>query len=151
MNKLLSPKNKYKHYLYFISMAFMAIGLPVSKFLLSLSIFGLASAWLLSGPKKTQWKTFYQNKLVWITISIFLIEVIGLATTSNYDYAFSQLRIKLPLLLVPFFIASVKFSDEEYSSLLALFVGSTFVGSIICFFNYQLNLKEKFHVLPHPK
>lgn len=142
MNKLLSFIKKYNHYLYFISMACMAIGLPVSEFLMSISIFGLAIAWVLSGPKITQWKAFYQNKLAWITVSIFLIEVIGLLNTSNYEFAFSDLRIKLPLLLVPIFIAPVKFSDEEYSSLLALFVGSTVVGSLICFFNYQLNLKD---------
>ena len=142
MHTLLSFINKYKHYLYFISMAGMAVGLPVSEFLMSISIFGLATAWLLNGPKKTQWQAFNQNKLAWITVSIFLIEVVGLLNTSNYDYAFSDLKNKLPLLLVPIFIAPVKFSDEEYSSLLALFVGSTFVGSLICFFNYQFFLKE---------
>ena len=142
MQTLLSFINKYKAHLYFVSMAVMAVGVPVSEFLMSISVFGLAIAWLLNGPKKTQWQALKQNKLAWITVSIFLIEVVGLLNTSNYDYAFSDLKNKLPLLLVPIFIAPVKFSDEEYSSLLALFVGSTIVGSLICFFNYQFFLKE---------
>ena len=123
-------------------MAIMAIALPVSEFLMSISIFGLAVAWLLNGPKKIQWQAFNQNKLAWITVSIFLIEVVGLLNTSNYDYAFSELRNKLPLLLVPIFIAPAKFSNKEFTSLLALFVGSTVVGSLICFFNYHFYLKE---------
>lgn len=142
MNTLISFFNKYKQYLYFIAMAIMAIALPVSEFLMSISIFGLAIAWLINGPKKIQWQAFNHNKLAWITVSIFIIEVVGLLNTSNYDYAFSELRNKLPLLLVPVFIAPAKFSNKEYTSLLALFVGSTIVGSLICFFNYHFYLKD---------
>ena len=142
MNTLRSFVSKYKQYFYFIAMAIMAIALPVSEFLMSISIFALAIAWLLNGPKKTQWQAFNQNKLAWITVSIFLIEVVGLINTSNYDYAFSELRNKLPLLLVPVFIAPARFSNKEFKGLLALFVGSTMVGSLICFINYQFYLKD---------
>lgn len=142
MHTLISFVNRYKQYLYFIAMAIMAIALPVSEFLMSISIFGLATAWLLNGPKKNQWQAFIQNKLAWITVSIFLIEVVGLLNTSNFDYAFSDLRNKLPLLLVPIFITPAKFSNKEFKGLLALFVGSTFVGTLICFFNYQFFLKD---------
>jgi len=142
MNTLRTFINKHKQYFYFIAMAIMAIALPVSEFLMSISMFALAAAWLLNGPKHTQWQAFKQNKLAWITGSIFLIEVIGLINTSNYDYAFSELRNKLPLLLVPVFIAPAKFSNKEFKGLLALFVGSTVVGSLICFLNYQFYLKD---------
>jgi hypothetical protein len=125
-----------------MGMAIMAMGLPVSEFLMSISIFVLAGAWLLNGPKKVQWQSFKNNKIAWITSLIFFIDVVGLINTSDYNYAFSDLRIKLPLLLVPIFIAPAKFTKKEFSAILAIFVGATLVGTIICFTNYQINLKD---------
>jgi hypothetical protein len=142
MQTLITFINKYKPYLYFIGLAIMAIGLPVSEFLMSISIFVLAGAWLFNGPKKSQWQAFKNNKIAWITFLIFFIDIIGLLNTSDFDYARSDLRIKLPLLLVPVFIAPAKFSKKEITAILAVFVGSTLVGTFICFFNYQINLKE---------
>jgi len=142
MQTLFTFTNRYKPHLYFIGMALMAIALPVSEFLMSISMFTLALAWLLNGPKKMQWQAFKNNKLAWITFLIFFIDVAGLINTSNFDYALSDLRVKLPLLLVPVFVAPAKFKDKEVRAILALFVGSTLVGSLICFINYHINLKD---------
>lgn len=127
--------------LYFAGLALMAIGLPVSEFLMSLSIMILALAWIVNGPKKFQWLAFKENKLAWTGVVLFIIPFVSLLWTSNYEYSFHDLRIKLPLLLVPFFIASYAISNRQFYILLALFVGSTFVGSLIIFINYYLNLR----------
>ena len=132
-----------KEDLYLFGLALMAIGLPVSEFLMSLSIMLLALAWLVNGPKKVQWQAIKQNKLVWASSILFLIPLVSFLWTDNYDYALNDLRIKLPLLLVPFFIASYSLSERNFFILLALLIGSTFVGTIILYGNYQLNLAGK--------
>lgn len=145
MQTFLSFFNQYKRYLYFVGLALMAIALPVSEFLMSISMFVLALAWLLNGPKKIQWQSFKNNKIAWITFLIFFIDVAGLLNTTDFNYALSDLRVKLPLLLVPVFIAPAKFTTKEITTILFLFVGSTFVGSLICFTNYHVNLKDNLH------
>lgn len=129
--------------LYFAGLSLMAIGLPVSEFLMSISYMVIAIAWLIDGPKKRQWNDFKSNKLAWAGITLFLIPLVGLLWTSNYEYALHDLRIKLPLLVVPFLISSYSLSKKQFHILLGLLVGSTFVGSVIVFFNYHLNLEGK--------
>lgn len=128
--------------LYFTGLAIMAIGLPVSEFLMSISVMTIAVAWLIDGPKKIQWKAFVRNKLAWSAVFLFLIPFISLLWTDNYAYGFHDLKIKLPLLLVPFLIAPYAITEKKFYILLALLVGSTFVGSIIVYLNYIINLDE---------
>ena len=128
--------------LYYSGLVLMAIGLPVSEFLMSISVMILALAWLINGPKKLQWQSVISNKLVWSGIVLFIIPLISMLWTSDYEYSLHDLRIKLPLLLVPFFVASYSISEKQFHILLALLIGSTFVGSVIVFSNYHLNLQD---------
>jgi len=141
MKSFLKLFQEHKQSFYFSGMALMAIGLPVSEFLMSVSFIVLAFAWLINGPKKIQWNAFKNNKLAWLSASIFIITLLGLLNTSNYPYALAELRIKIPLLLVPVFVAYSNINVKNQKIILALFVGSTFVGTLICFTNYQVNLK----------
>lgn len=127
--------------LYYSGLVLMAIGLPVSEFLMSISVFVLALAWIINGPKKLQWESVKNNKLVWSGIVLFLIPLISILWTNDYQYSLHDLRIKLPLLLVPFFVASYSISEKQFHIILALLIGSTFVGSIIVFTNYYLYLE----------
>jgi len=127
--------------LYFLGLGVMAIGLPVSEFLMSLSYMIIALAWLIDGTKKRQWNDFKNNKLAWSGVLLFLIPLIAFFWSSNLDYALSDLRIKLPLLLIPFLISSYTLSTKKFHILLGLLIGSTFVGSVILFINYHLKLE----------
>lgn len=129
--------------LYFFGLAIMAIGLPVSEFLMSISFIILALAWLVNGPKRIQWNAVVKNKLVWSGLILFLIPLVSLLWTENYSFSFNDLRIKLPLLLIPFFIASYELKEKNFFILLALLIGSTFVGSIILFINYHYFMDGK--------
>jgi len=129
--------------LYLVGLAMMAIGLPVSEFLMSLSFMILALAWLINGPKKTQWNAVKNNKLVWTGLILFLIPLVSFLWSENEGYALHDLRIKLPLLLIPFFIASYELKERNFFILLALLIGSTFVGSIILYINYHYFQSDK--------
>jgi hypothetical protein len=129
--------------LYFSGLALMAIGLPVSEFLMSISVMILGIAWLVNGPKKMQWQSFKENKLAWSGVLLFLIPLVSMLWTSNYAYSLHDLRIKLPLLLVPFFVAPYSITKKQFYILLALLIGSTFVGTLIIFANYYINLRGK--------
>ena len=132
---------KKKANLYFFGLALLVIGLPVSEFLMSISIMILALAWLIDGPKSRQFNMFYRNKLAWSSVILFVVPLVSLLWTQNMGAGLHDLRIKLPLLLVPFLVAPFSINKKQYYILLGLLVGSTFVGSIILYVNYLIHLK----------
>lgn len=92
--------------LYLFSLILIATGLAVSKPLIILGQMCLAALWLITGNYKEKLKNFAQNKMALVLSSLFLISIVGLINTSDFDYAFGDLRRKLHLFLLPFFVAS---------------------------------------------
>lgn len=110
---------------------------------MSISVFVLAGAWLLKGELKTGLDTFLKNKTALILASVFLMHIIGLLWTSNFNFAFNDLRIKLPLLLLPFlFAASASLSENRFKLVLEIFAAAVFL-SVLCSFSVYLGLFKK--------
>lgn len=57
---------------------------------------------------KERFTTFLHNKTALVLSSLFLIHVIGLIHTADFDYAAKDLRTKLPLILFPIVLSSMK-------------------------------------------
>lgn len=74
---------------------------------------------------------FSRNKPALAISSLFLLHLIGLIYTSDFDYAFKDLRTKLPLLVLPLFIATgPRISTRIFYRILALFIAAVVGGSI---------------------
>ena len=54
---------------------------------------------------QTRFKAFMHNKVAVIVASMYLMHILGLLYTSDFQYAFKDLRIKLPLLLFPILLS----------------------------------------------
>lgn len=122
-------KSIFSH-VFFGGLLLLVIGLPLSIFLVSLSQFIIIGSWLLTGDIKIKLKTVFSNKAVLVLLSIYVVHIIGLVWTNDFDYALKDLRIKLPLLLLPVLFASMPpLSIKEFKSLLALFIMSALVSS----------------------
>lgn len=77
-------------------------GLPLSLFLTSLSQFVLAGAFFLDGGSITdKFRRFFRNKAAMAIAGIWLLHVIGLLWTSDLAEGWKDVRIKLPLLVLP--------------------------------------------------
>lgn len=75
---------------------------------------------------------FFKNKSAVALSSIFLIHIIGLVYTSDFDYALKDMRVKLPLLLFPVVISTMpRISYKRFRVMMLLYVAAVFVGSII--------------------
>lgn len=118
--------------IFIASLFVFAVALPTSFFLISVAQFGLAIAWFLKKDYKHSFQKFIQNKQALLVSSIFLLHVLGLFWTNNFDYAFHDLKIKLPLLIIPFTCAA--FSGElknRLDQVLLVFILSTAVSTLI--------------------
>ena len=108
---------------FLLGLAGFLFGLAMSEFVISVAQFLLAVNWLISAKFNSKWVRIKSNPGVWLIWLFYLLHLIGLAYTSNYDFGFEDVRIKLPFLLVPLFVVSEKrLSELELKGLLTIFV-----------------------------
>ncbi len=80
---------------------------------------------------------FYKNKPALIFTLIYFAHVIGLLYTSDMPYAIKDLRVKVPLLLLPVVIATMgKINSKQLRSILVVYSLATLVSTIISVFVY---------------
>ena len=129
---------KYEPAAYLICLAIMAASLTLSPFMMSVSQILLFAVWIFIGdPVKVKCQRFLHNRIALLLVSLYLLHLIGLAWTSDFQYAFKDLRIKLPILLLPLVLSSVKPLDKKhFDLLLLLYVLAVFVATCISFGNY---------------
>lgn len=113
----------------------LAASLTLSPFMMSVSQLLLLLVWLFMGdPVKVKLGRFFHDKIAILLVSLYLLHVVGLVYTSDFAYAFKDLRVKLPLLILPLVLSTVKPLPKKYFDLLLLvYVASIFVASCFSF------------------
>ena len=126
-----NSQKKYSIDFYYLFLCLLVISLPFSKYLLSISQFLIFIAWLVSGNLKHKLTQIVNDKPVLLFTLIYLVHLLGLIYTSDFDYAFKDLRIKLPLLILPVVIStSEKLDEKKLKKLLYLFVLAILLSSL---------------------
>lgn len=120
------------NYLLFFGLCLLVTGLPVSLFLTSLSQFVIAGSFFLEGNLINKIKRFAGNKTALLFVSIWILHVIGLFWTQDLAEGIKDVRIKLPLLILPLVLAgSDPFTPKQFRAVLYLFLFSVFSGSMV--------------------
>lgn len=115
-------------------------GLFFSKFLLSVSMIGLAAIGLLRRDILTLLKDVGKHKAFWVLTGVFLILLLGGIHSSNMDYYMERMRIKLPFILLPLaFIGLPKLSSRQLNGLFYFFFLVLSLTSIGVLINYFYN------------
>ena len=118
--------------IYFFGLALLAIGMPLSVFLMSISQFILGANWLIEGNYKTKVKAFCSNRPALIISSILLMHLLGLMYTHDFDYAMKDIRIKVPLFVITFLVATTpSLNRKMFASLMVLFVAAVTIATFI--------------------
>jgi len=82
-----------------------------------------------------KFRRFFRNKPALILTSIYLLHLLGLFYTTNFDYASKDLRIKLPLLLFPVIFSTMpKLSAVEIKKIFLGYIAAITAGIIISFY-----------------
>jgi len=77
-------------------------------------------------------KVFSRNRPALIFSSILLFHLIGLIFSTDFDYAFKDLRTKLPIFLLPLYIStSQAFGRKHFFWFLLFFIASLFARTLI--------------------
>lgn len=149
---------------YVFLIALVTVGLPLSRFVMSLSEILLLLYWIFwidpslnpknsvkgeSGDgisrfltllkKNTSYRLrlFFNNKPAVTLASVYVLHLIGVLYSSNWDYAAKDLRIKLPLLIFPLVFSSMpQLNKQQFNRVMATFVGAVTVGVLLSFLKY---------------
>lgn len=98
-------------------------GIATSNILMSWGQFGLIFAWMWGRNYQAHLTRFRQNKNLVFFSGIYLLFIAGLAHTENFVYGFHDLKVKLPLLVLPFLIGGfAPLSQKKIMYLLHFFL-----------------------------
>jgi O-antigen ligase len=119
----------FHRYIYLLGIIILLIGMPLSPFLMSLGQFILMGNWLLEGKFKHKLQVAKERKSIWFFVLIFLVHIIWLLNTSNFDYGFHDIKIKLPILALIIIIGtSEPLNNGELKLLLYIYLGAILVA-----------------------
>jgi len=124
-----------QYYTFFI--CGVIIGVFFSPAINSISNAALILTWLIEGKFQEKWSTLKKSKSFWALLSVFAIHIIGLLYTENFEYALKDLKIKLPILLLPIvFASSISLSKKQFERILEILILTAFVSSLYAFYIY---------------
>lgn len=136
--------------LYIFGIILLAVSLPLSLSGLTIAQICLLLVWIFGGPFSGKgvveylyncrhnvvfrFKMFLHDKTAVILVSLYLLHVIGLIWTSDFQHAFNDLRIKLSLIVFPIIFSSMpRLSRKQTHLVLWLFIAAVFVGTLFSF------------------
>jgi hypothetical protein len=118
--------------IFFFATILLAVSLPFSHTLMSVSQIILLANWLLEGNLKTKIQIFFNNKTAIVLSGVFVIHLIGMAWTTDLVYGLEDLRKKIPLLLLPLiYSTSVGFSKQDFHKILLFFIAAVLLATIV--------------------
>ena len=145
---------------YFLGLLMVAVGLTLSPFLMGMSQFWLVLVWLVDaslpplkggqGGFKDKFSRFCNNKAAVLLVAFFLMHLVGLLYTADFQYAMKDLRVKLPILVMPFVLSSMPPLDRKRFDLVMLvYVLSVFVATLFSFSTYLKHDYEDVREISH--
>ena len=81
---------------------------------------------------KTRFNDFIHNKVAVVMASVYVMHLLGLIYTYDFPSAFHDLRIKLPLLIMPLVLSTMKPLDrKQFDTVLWFFIAAVFFVTVL--------------------
>ena len=136
----------YLNLAYLLGLMMVAVGLTLSPVLMGMSQFWLVFVWFVDALTppfkggegiKTKLSRFWHNKAAVLLVVFYLMHVIGLLWTSDFQYAQKDLRVKLPILVMPFVLSSMPPLDRKrFDFTMLVYVLSVFIATLFSSASY---------------
>ena len=144
----------YLNQAYLLGLMVLACSLTLSPFMMSVAQFWLVIVWIVDGIAgkdfKEKWSRFIHNKAAVLLVLFYLMHVVGLLYTTDFQYALKDLRVKLPILVLPFLLSGMAPLDRKRFDLLMLvYVLSVFVATLFSFSTYLRHDYEDIREISH--
>lgn len=124
-------------YIYLTGFLGLAIGLPTSKVILSLSMMLMALGVLLEWNLLERFKNLFSHRLFLLLFLFWMMHLVALLWTDNFTYAYNDIRIKLSLLVIPILIFFDPFEQKHVKLWNYLFISSLVFTAIFNLLQYH--------------
>ncbi len=125
-------KKESHHIIYLGLLILFVVFLPTSKYMTSLVQILMLIHFLIRGSLISRLKKAFSRTAVWIFLLLFTGHALAMIYTSDLAYGLHDLKIKLPLLVLPIIIASSeRLTAGEVKLVLLLFVAAVFASSLV--------------------
>lgn len=115
---------------YLLGLLTILCGLAWSNVLMSIGQLILLGNFILELQFKKKFKKL--NKVAWLFVGFYLLHLLGLLWTENFDYAIKDLRVKLPLLALPIIIgSSPNLKRKEWVLLIYVYLSTLLILSFV--------------------
>ena len=102
---------------------------PFLTRILSRIVFSFKGIWC---NIKTRFNDFIHNKVAVVMASVYVMHLLGLIYTYDFPSAFHDLRIKLPLLIMPLVLSTMKPLDrKQFDTVLWFFIAAVFFVTVL--------------------
>ncbi|MFW6018971.1 MAG: O-antigen ligase family protein [Bacteroidales bacterium] len=117
--------------IYIFGLVLLAASLPLSKFMITISEFIIVAGWLMSSNLTERIRQFFRTPSAWMFSAIYVLFVIGIFySLGNLEHGLKELRIKLPVLILPFVISTAPaLSRKQWRYVVGFFIAAVLVGS----------------------
>lgn len=124
---------------YFVFLIGLAIGVPVSTFMMSMFTIFLLANWLIEGNFREKFGNKQQNLITLCFIVPYVVHLLWMLNTSDTAFGIDDLRRKMPLLVIPLVIFTSKvLSLRKYRTILSVYVICILTASVYAFVNYSM-------------
>lgn len=132
-------REKVHKYIYLFGLCLFVLSVAVSEYITSISIWILVTNWFFHFNFREKAIIFIRKKGIAVFLLLFFAHVFWLINTSNFDFAFNDLRIKLPLLVFPVIIGTTKeISQKELVLVIKFFILGLLISTLsglLAYFN----------------
>ncbi len=122
------------HKIYIGALLLLSAGLPLSIWLTTVSEILLCINWLAEGDFRYKLSVLKTRKSLWFISMLYILHLTGLIFTSDFTYGLHDLKIKLPVLLLPLIIGTSRpIKPEKLKAILFTFIAATLIGTLVSF------------------
>jgi O-antigen ligase len=115
----------------------MGMSLPLSKYLVSVSVFLLIANWIVAGNFKNKWMIGHQRKSLLLILSVLLVYCLGMIYTENSEDGLKRILSLMPLMAMTVILGTERpISRSELKVVLLAFVFAVCISSVISIGHY---------------
>jgi len=133
---MLSIYRQYSRHIYYFSLILLAASLPLSIYTTSLFEIVLLVNWIIEGNFRAKFRKLKERKSLLLVFGLYALHMAALiyTDTANFNYALKDLKIKLPLLVLPLIIGtSGSLNAKQLKTVLLFFCLATLSSTLVSF------------------
>lgn len=130
-------------YLQIVALSIIALGLSTSNVFMSIGTIWLLVNWILEGDFIKKLNRLKEERISWVFIFLFLFGLLSLLWSENINYGIHDLRVKLPLIIIPLVISTSKpLKKTHFYFIVYIFLTALLLTSLWNYFQFELHLNE---------